>query len=782
MKYFAGFWLFAAVFLFSVSAIFAQNDAPISLKGLQNRIEIRRDERGIPFIQAQNDDDLYFAQGFATAQDRLWQMDLLRRVAGGETAEIFGTPALERDKYWRKYGFRQIAEASLDTVSGSSRAALESYAKGVNAYIAALDEKNLPLEFQLLRYRPQAWKASDSIIIGKILAEGLSSTWNSDLFRSTLGNLPPQVREKLLDASAPEDVFLYGKKTKRRASHKTPQKKLNLTEFDLQNLSTIAETRRESLESIGFYAENSLASNNFVVSGKHTADGAPLLANDPHLPVNAPSIWHLVHLSSGKMRVAGVTFPGVPGVVLGHNQFIAWGATNVGPDVQDLYIETFTKDKPTQYKTPNGFADAQIRREEIRFRQNPLDPNSLKTEILEVYETRNGKVVYETEGRKYALRWTAFDPKNNEIEAFLNINRATNWTEFQNALRTYGGATQNFVYADTKGNIGWYAAGKIPLRKTGDGSLPYDGAGDEGAWMGTIPFEELPHLFNPENGIIVTANQRTVDADYKYASFIRDYAAPYRARRILSLLEAKPKLTSEDFMRIQHDIYSIPLADFAAKMAQSNAVSSETRALFKMWDGKMSADSKAALVALEMFTALRRTVLNPIAGTNFENQFRSNANIFIKDLVEKKSKEFLPKPFADFDALFADAEKQALENLTKRFGADESKWIWGASAPIKFPHPLAVVPLFGAPFDIKSLPRIGNGDTPNVGANVSMRFVAAPADWDKTRHQITPGESGNPNSPHWRDQTDGWYQGNSSVFVFSTEKVRQINNLQVFVP
>jgi penicillin amidase len=290
-------------------------------------------------------------------------------------------------------------------------------------------------------------------------------------------------------------------------------------------------------------------SNNWVISGDRTADGKPLLANDPHLDATAPGIWYLSHLSSPGQRVSGVTIPGVPGIILGHNEYIAWGATNVGPDVQDLYSETFNTEG--KYLTPDGATAPVIRKEVIKVRTNLLKTDT-EDVVLEVTETRNGPIVVEDGGKRFALRWTALDPANREFEAFYYLNRAKDWTEFTKALASYVGATQNFVYADVKGHIGWHAAGRIPIRRTGYGELPYDGSTNDGEWTGYIPFNDLPQLFDPPSGFIVTANQRAVGTSYKYPQYTRDYAAPWRARRIYELLENDKKVTMDRVTQIEH--------------------------------------------------------------------------------------------------------------------------------------------------------------------------------------------------------------------------------------
>ncbi|HQZ98552.1 MAG TPA: penicillin acylase family protein, partial [Pyrinomonadaceae bacterium] len=402
-------FLFSAFLLtFFCFSGFSQSTATeISVAGLSSSVTVRRDSRSIPYIEAKTDADVYFAQGYTTASDRMFQMDLMRRLSRGETAEIFGSSVLEEDKRWRRFNFAKIAEESLKFMGPELQAALNAYARGVNAYIATLDEKSLPVEFRILQYKPREWKPSDTIMIGKILADALSTTWRNDIMRLSLQNLPKDKLSDLTNPVTPFDVILFGTDTKTAASAAVAQ---TAAAENIKNLIAEADreelVRKNSLERVGLYAEDLAASNNWVISGKRTADGKPILANDPHLAPTAPGIWYLTHLSTPTMRVSGVTVPGVPGIILGHNADIAWGATNVGPDVQDLYSETFN-DKG-EYKTPTGWEPAVKRIENIKVRSNPLKPET-DTVKLEVLETRNGPVIFEDGGKKYALKWTAFD-------------------------------------------------------------------------------------------------------------------------------------------------------------------------------------------------------------------------------------------------------------------------------------------------------------------------------------------------------------------------------------
>jgi penicillin amidase len=750
---------------------------PLSFPDLTAEVSVRRDARAIPYIEAKNDADLYFVQGYVTAGDRLWQMDLLRRVARGETAEIFGNAAVEEDKRWRRFGFAKISDDSIAFLSPELRVALDAYARGVNAYVATLDDKTLPIEFRILQYKPRAWTASDSIVVGKILADALSSTWRNDLVRASLQSLPKEKVADLTNQVTPYDVVLFGKDglIAERGIRNAESSTMTGMDSVLADAQRLDDLRARSLERVGLYAEELAASNNWVISGKRTADGKPLLANDPHLQPSAPGIWYLTHLSTPTMRASGVTFPGVPGIVLGHNANIAWGATNVGPDVQDLYLETFDADG--KYRTPSGSVAPVIRREEIKVRTNPLKADTTVF-AFDVVETRNGPIILDEGGKKYALKWTARDPKNNEFEAFYFLNRAKDWNEFKKALGTYGGATQNFVYADVKGNIGWYAAGRIPTRRVGDGALPYDGSTNDGEWVGRIPFDELPHLYNPPEGFIVTANQRIVGTSYKYTQVSRDAAPPWRARRIYDLLKANSKMTMDDVTAVQLDVLNLPLLNLAKAIVEQNAAAADTIAELRKWDGRMTPDSKAALIVNE----IRGCLASKIADDNKQAPAFVIRERVLDRAIREKSSRWLPKQFADYSAFLKACDAEANAALVKRY-ADPTKMVWGSAFVSRFPHPLLVAPLIGGQFAVPNVPIAGSGQTPNVGSSVSMRHIASPGNWDATRHVIPLGESGDPKSPHYKDQFEMWRSGSPAIFPFSSAAVQQAAPTQLkFTP
>ena len=764
----------------------APQQTAVQIKGIKDRITIRRDERGIPYVEAQNDEDLFFGQGYATAQDRLWQMDLFRRTARGELAEVLGAGpnnvAIDQDKLHRTYGFAQTAEAEFANSSPRTRAMLEAYARGVNAYASSLDPKSMPSEFQILQYSFRPWTAADSLVVVKIFFEALSDTWRLDIMRQALSVLPAEKRAELLPEISPIDVLVAGKDTQSKVKSAARIKPERISPEALAKLAHNQEIAATALDRIGFHTDALAASNNWVVSGKRTVTGKPLLANDPHLRPTAPSIWHLVHLSAPGVRVAGVGTAGLPGVIIGHNESIAWGFTNVGADVQDLYIEKFNPDNPKQYQTPSGWQDAVIRREEIKVRKGI---GSSEHDIVnhDVTVTRHGPIIFEGDGKRYALRWTALDPSKNNPDSTMALNRARNWKEFNTALDSFTAPTQNIVYADVDGHIGYHAAGVVPVRKSGDGSVPYDGSTDAGEWTSYIPVAKLPTLFDPPSGIIVTANQRIVGTDYPYF-LTHSWAQPYRARRIFDLLNEKPKLSSDDFRRILGDVYAIAGVTFtkeAVKLLRPKLTPADeklraTLDAFEKWDGQVNAESTVAPIAAQMRIAFRSKILTAALGSELVRNYQwSNFDTTLDRVLTEQRATWLPKEFPSYVDLLRASYDDAVNTLTKSLGADQTKWTWGEMVKARFPHPLGGAPLIGAQFTVPPFPQNGTGGfigaTVNVGSSVSMRLIADPSDWDKTQQGIALGESGSPKSPHWSDQLADWRAVTPREFPFTQPAV-----------
>ncbi|PYV18294.1 MAG: hypothetical protein DMG21_05380 [Acidobacteria bacterium] len=616
----------ASWFYWKENANLPQLDGTVLLPGLAQPVEVLRDARGVPHVYAQSLEDVAMAQGYITASDRLWQMEFSRRLGRGELSEVVGRAALNVDIETRRLGFRQAAERAVGELDPESRKIFAAYTRGVNAYIAS-HRGRLPIEFALLRLTPRPWEEADSLLVALNMARNLGTSWPEDLMRERLrAKLVPELYADLLpdhsDLDRPVAQSLGPKPPRapkwmfeRRAVAQAPP--ASVTAFDsrialdakLEDSNAMPEGALDAFLQVDGGPTSGLGSNNLAVSGAHTRSRKPLLANDPHLGHSVPSVWYMAHLVAPGLNVTGVTFPGLPLVVIGHNDRVAWGMTNTGPDVADLYIERFNPANPRQYVHNGQWVDADEHEEVIHVKGEP-------DYHLTVTTTGHGPVISTAGGRSLALCWTALKP--HALRFMLpKLDRAENWQEFTEALKDYSGPMQNVVYADVEGNIGYYAAGWIPIRKRGDGSIPMPGDTDEFDWSGTVPFDELPHAFNPASGIIATANGRVVPDDYPY--FITHaWAPPFRTARIFQLLESGGKQDVNDMLRIQMDIE--PLDDqwlakelLAAANASppSGADAQFALELIRRWDGKASVDSGATLVLELARQALLERILRP---------------------------------------------------------------------------------------------------------------------------------------------------------------------------
>jgi penicillin G amidase len=754
----------------------SRSASPLPVAGLREKVTLRRDARAIPYIEAANDHDLFFTQGYVTAGDRLWQMDLLRRTARGELAEILGKEVLEQDALMRTYGFGALADGLVDRLPARTRETLAAYAEGVNAYIGSHAGSQLPAEFRLLGYAPKPWREGDTLVIGKIFAQDLGDSWSLDVMRATFADLPADRRAALFREDSPLDQVLVGGSGPSPGGAK-PSASLPFPRDAAPLAGKIRATLLSALRRAGLDAPLGAASNNWVASGARSSTGMPMLANDPHLAPSAPSIWYMTHLSAPGIRVAGVTAPGVAGILIGHNERIAWGVTNLMADVQDLYEERF--DDSGRAAAPGGPRPPQRRRERILVRGGAPEaaPGTVEREVV---VTRHGPVVLEAGGRRFALRWTALDPDACELAAFLDIDRAADWKEFTAALGGFAGPPLNFVYADTGGHIGYYAAGRIPVRRSGDGTVPVSGADDAAEWSGYVSPDELPHLLDPPSGVIVTANNRVVGPGYPHL-ITRAWDVPYRAHRIAELLAAKPKLSADDFQAIQADTYSTPDVLFArAVLEMSRERSSgdkEWAAMAKVfggWDGRAGADSRVLPLAVAMRRAFAKKVLSAVLGKEREQEYHwLNQDTLVDEIVTTRPAAWLPAGYASYPDLLLDCWKEGRADLSARLGADESAWTWGrVGRAVRFPHPLAGLP-DGARFLLEPLPKWtgGSSETVNAGMYVSMRLIADVADWDRTRQGIPLGESGDLSDSHGVDQLADWRSGTTRPFPFSAAAV-----------
>jgi|SRR5580704_3143392 penicillin amidase len=775
-------------------------DGSLTVRGLKAGVIVDRDQWGRPWIRANSIEDLVTAQGYVMAQDRLWQMDLLRRASGGDLSEIFGEVAINFDKENKTLGMREAAERAVADSSPEIRGLLESYARGVNQYIEQRRNR-LPIEFALLRYKPQPWTPTDTYLISLYMYKTLTSTWRAKLNRQwVMAKAGPERSRLLFNEDSALDVPVVGAlpmgtiepEMKKQAAASSSISIGDAPPFPAQEWdaarSFLAQFEEESSEIIG--------SNNFVVSGAHTASGKPLLANDTHLGLGVPCIWYLVHLTAPGWNVEGFALPGAPLIIIGHNDRIAWGFTNSNAEVQDLYAETFDPANPLAYRVDGEWRTASVRHETIHVRGSADVP-------VDVVVTRHGPIVHHEGGmdggRAYALRWTALESGGLDF-GFPVLGRARNWDEFIETTRHIAGPGQNVIYADVDGNIGFTIPAKIPIRTNGNGALPVQGDTDDFEWKGYIPFEELPRVENPAGGIIVTANARTVGAGYKY--FLTDrWAGPYRTHRIDDLLNGRSGLTPNDFNTIQNDIFSIP-DDFLAKQLLAIAPSKTPRdprasAIIRglaAWNGRATSDSVETSFLEYTRHALLHRLLVPVLGNGISryelwepesvyNDVWWRDKEFLDGLLRDRPAAWLPVGMATYDDLLlasADDAAAHLEKVTK--SSASSDWQWGRLHQLDMAHPLGRSGFLHRLLSIGPFEQGGTIDTVRamgVGHGPAMRIVSDLSNFDNSLMEITTGESGIYGSANYRDQFPEWFAGRGipAPFTESAENKVQAHHL-----
>jgi penicillin amidase len=746
-----------------------QVNGQLAVAGLKDKVEVIRDKWGVPHIYAQNVEDLFFAQGYVHAQDRLWQMEFNRRVGSGTLSEIFGDVTLSDDTFLRTLGLRRVAEAEVAAFDPETKLIMESYARGVNAFIDT-HQGNLPIEFTILGFKPAPWTPADSLAWGKVMALSLGGNYESELIRA-------KMIEKIGADKTKQLLPLYP------ADHPVIVP-AGVSYQDLDVAPLLAQWQGiEELLGLG----QGLGSNDWVVDGSKTVSGKPLLANDPHLGIQMPSIWYENHLSGGGFNVTGASFPGVPGVIIGHNERIAWGVTNVGPDVQDLYIEKINPANAGQYEFQGKWEDMQVVKEEIRIKGS-------ESKTIEVRTTRHGPVmtpVLKGVTQTLALRWTALEP-NKLFRSVLLLDRAKDWTSFREALSYWAVPSQNFVYADVDGNIGYQTPGWIPIRAQGDGLVPVPGTG-EYEWQGYIPFDELPRVYNPAQHYVVTANNRVIGDQYPY-SISYEWDIGYRAQRITDLLNAKPQLSAQDIRDIQADVYSFFAQEMlpqVTRLSPSDAQLKKAIDYLKGWDLRLTTDSVPAVI-FEVFQnkltsntfadeigdeALNKAYLSTQMPLAVLRQIRDTPDSPWWDNVTTPQKE------TENDILLLSLQ-QAVEELTKRFGSDMAKWQWGKLHTATFKHELGVekpLPLYlifnKGPFatagDDNSVANGGYNEQYAQTTVPSYRQIVDLSDFGKSLSQHTTGESGNPFSKHYADFIKPWIQVQHHPMLFDRAAIEQ---------
>ena len=728
-------------------------DGEIALSGLDGKIEILREANGVPHIYAASRADAYFGLGFVHAQDRLWQIEMRRRLGAGRMSEILGGRTLDIDRFFRTLGIYRVAARGFAVLDGDTRASYEAYAKGVNAYLESHGGL-LPPEFLILQApSPEPWTPADSQVVLKLMAWDLSGNWRDELLRARLASrLSPQQIAALWPPYPGDDgtVALWQPEFKRLG--------------DLDEL-----WRRTPAGPTG-----DVGSNNWVIAGDRSESGLPLLANDPHLGLGAPGPFYLAHLSAPGLDAVGATLPGAPGVVLGHNRRIAWGFTNTYPDTQDLFIETLDPNDPTRYLTPDGSRAFEVRSETIVVKGEA-------DVAFEFRSSRHGPVLSDlqflgdqTTSEVMALAWTALRHDDLTPQASLALARAEDWPGFMTALGDFHGPQQNMIYGDRDGNIGFFAPARVPLRRKGDGWLPAPGSSGDYDWDGFIPYDALPMAFNPPAGFIVTANNKIVPDGYLY--FItRDWAPPYRAERIADLIAGK-KHDRESFRAIQADQVSLmarEMLPYLLAAKPSNEAVLAAQSIMLDWDGEMARDRPEPLLFSAWYREFTHLVygdeLGPMTGAAW-----SQRPLFMRSVLQGRAGEWCDDTTSEAVESCADRAALALERsiagLSLLYGTRTSSWRWGEAHRAEHAHPIFQdwAP-FSWLFDI-GIENGGDRYTINAAGfrfsdaarpfaqnhGPAMRAIYDLADLDRSLFISSTGQSGNPLSSHYDDFVERW--------------------------
>lgn len=753
-----------------------QTEGTVKVQGIAGPVEIIRDSDAVPHIRASTEEDAMFGLGYVHAQDRLWQMEFQRRVGNGRLSEVLGPPTVEADKFLRTVGTGRAAERAWENASPQARRIIEAYVAGVNAFISTHSGRELPIEFTILGFAPEPWRPADILLWGKMMALNLGGNWPVELQRANLiaklgeeqaAQLQPSYipNGTLILPNGTDNAVLPGGQTATGSSVAT----LPPTTHIQGQYDQLLAINRFIEDSLGL-GGRSIGSNNWVISGARSSTGKPLLANDPHLGTQLPAIWYLAHIQGGAIDAIGATLPGVPGVIIGHNKRIAWGVTNTAPDVQDLFIQRVNERNEVEYK--GQWEPMQIIPEVIKVKGQP-------DVTIQVRMTRHGPLISDVlqgVSEPLALRWTALDDQDSTLDAFVQLNRAQNWEDFTNALRSYHVPMQSFVYADVDGNIGFYAPGALPIRANGDGTRPVPGWSGEYDWTGYVPFEQLPHTYNPPEGYIVSANNKVAPDSYPYL-IASSWASPYRAMRIVELIEAKDKLTPDDIAAMQADVTSVlaqELLPYMLRVETDDPQSVAALALLKDWDGSMHGDSPQAAIYQAWFTQITRFIFADELG-NLWDDYRFDVDVqsmIIPQLLAGEGGTWCDdvntQPVEDCSVALAAALKDGLAEMARYQGTtDLNAWRWDKVHHAIFPHnPFGSVDPLRSIFN-RSIPTEGDRFTVNVAPHritdlynhyhiPSYRQIIDLSNISSSRFIFAGGQSGHVLSDRYSNLIEPW--------------------------
>lgn len=727
--------------------VLAQTAGTLKIRGIEKPVTVIRDEWGIPHIYAETQADLFFAQGFVASQDRLWQMDLWRRVGEGKLAEVVGSKAVERDRFARLLRYRGNMEAEWKSYAPDAQQIIEAFVRGVNAWIAETGDR-LPIEFKLAGYRPEPW--TPEVCLTRMAGYVMTRNAPMEVLRAQLAH---RFGTKFVDEWVEAD----------------PPRKLEIPGgLDLAGIEPrILAAANAAGGPVSFNPSD--GSNNWVVDGSMTTSGKPLLANDPHRTIALPSLRYLVHLVGPGWNVIGAGEPTLPGVAAGHNERVAFGFTIVGIDQQDIYVEELNPANPLEYRYRGRWEKMRVEREQIRVK------GEAQPREVELKFTIHGPVIHEDAGRHraYALRWVGSEPGTAGYLASLTLNRVRNWPEFLKAMERWKVPSENLIYADVEGNIGWVAAGLTPIRRNWSGMIPVPGASGEYEWDGFLPVKELPQSFNPARHYIATANHNILPPGYtKQLGY--EWANPIRYQRIDEVLRRPGvKYTVADFERLQHDETSLPARQLIGVLKASRIDVPELQPylrLLREWDGVLGRDSGAAALFEIWLTKLPEAVFRrrmsveqwkeiasrlPLERVITEVQMGQETNAIVQSLTA------------------------AVTEARTRLGDDLSRWRWGALHRAPFNHPLATDEARRMLLNLPAIERGGDGNTVNntSGANfrqthgASFREILDVSDWDRSVGTNTPGQSGQPGSRHYDDLLKLWAEGRYFPLLYSRGRV-----------
>ena len=750
-------------------------EGSLSLPGLDAPVEIIRDRWGVPHIYAATPHDLFFAQGFVHAQERLWQMELNRRVAAGRLSELFGPMALDTDRATRTFGFQRLARSDWAGIDDVQRSILSAYSRGVNAFLHRPPTR-LPVEFTLLRHYPEPWQPEHSLAFSRLMTWQMSHAWYSTIVRV-------QLIEAVGEARAAEWEIEYP-----AVNPVTLPNGVELNQLDPNGFFRITQSQ---------FLDPGQGSNAWVVAGHKTPTGKPFLCNDVHLGLRAPGIWYQNHLMAGNINVTGVSLPGIPLVLIGHNAHIAWGITLAFTDCEDLYIEKFDPQHLQRYQVQDEWAEAEVISEPIAIKGRSAP------HVEQVIITRHGPIISDVVGattQRLALSSMALRSFAG-LKPWWQLNQATGWDDFVAAMRLIKAPQLNIVYADVAGNIGYWLTGKVPVRARGQGNVPVPGWTGEYEWVGQVPFEEMPHVLNPSQGYLVSCNHRVIADDYPH--FLGNvWMNGYRARRLIDIFESKDSLTLDDFQAMQMDVTCIPGQEFVGCLTGLTSTDPHVQMALerlRAWDGRLTTGTIAGTIYEVTRYTLVRNLLKPalgqaltkrLVGDGFNPVLLAGHEFYGYDTVSllrmlNNPHSWWIKQAGGREEVLLRSLQQAVDWLRAKLGPDTSDWQWGRIHRAYFQHALGSKKPLARIFNRGPLPIGGDTDTlcqtamlpnapyDNKAWGPSIRQIVDMSDLSRSLVVVPPGQSGHIASPHYDDQLEPWLKGEHLPMLWTREQVER---------